>query len=291
LAGIHLDIDTFEVHGDIRTFLRTRFSAIRREKSRFMRGAPTEWPSRIEMEKLVEKCSGSFAFAHTLVKFVNDGRDLPHRKLQIALDMHDGLDPLYMQVLLAAPRGQYFERILSTIMLLAEPLPITELARLLQIEVDIIPLTLLGIQSILIVPKNNNEPVRLYHTSLRDFLTSRNRSGDQFFIDPPSHHSYIVIDCLRLMVIQSEQFFFEKDAGRYASLMWCKHFILALKEGEAEVSLDSSLVASLTEFMSRSLRTWVNTCISDDNTEGALDDLKSLLFALEVGHIVLRLHA
>jgi hypothetical protein len=175
-----LSIEAFEFRSDIHTFLRTRFSTIRSERGRVMSGAPAVWPSHTEMERLVEKCSGSFTFAHTLVNFVDDESDLPHQKLRKALDTHDGLDPLYMQVLMAARRGQHFERVLGTIMLLVQPLPIAEVACLLQIDVDIIPLTLLGIQSVLIIPKDNNESVRLYHTSLRDFLTTRDRSGDQF---------------------------------------------------------------------------------------------------------------
>jgi hypothetical protein len=47
-----------------------------------MRNVSLLWPSRSVLTELVQKSSGSFIVAFTLVNFVKDGSDLPHRKLE-----------------------------------------------------------------------------------------------------------------------------------------------------------------------------------------------------------------
>ena len=73
-----------------------------------MRYITLPWPSPSVFDDLVLRSAGSFIFAFTLVNFVNDGTDLPHRKLEAALQSHTGLDPLYYQVLQIAPRSPHF---------------------------------------------------------------------------------------------------------------------------------------------------------------------------------------
>ena len=102
-----LALENFYATNDIRTFFRSRFSKIYQQKQRLMRDISFPWPSESDLHKLVEKSSGSFIFAFTLINFVNDGSDLPHRKLQVALESHNGLDPLYTQVLQTAPRSPH----------------------------------------------------------------------------------------------------------------------------------------------------------------------------------------
>ncbi|KIM71237.1 hypothetical protein PILCRDRAFT_830480 [Piloderma croceum F 1598] len=191
----HLALQDFDAADDIRKFFRHRFATIYEENHRLMRAVPWPWPSHTDLEALVEKASGSFIFAFTLINFVDDGADLPHQKLPIALAAHAGLDPLYTEVLSTAPRGEVLKRVIGTILLLKSDLSITSLGHLLQLNTAHLLQTLLGVQSILMIPGNDDEPVRLFHTSLRDFLMSKPRSGG-FFIDPPARHLDILLDCL-----------------------------------------------------------------------------------------------
>ena len=46
-----------------------------------MRNLTLPWPSEADLDEIVWRLAGSFIFAFTLVNFVNDGSDLPHRKL------------------------------------------------------------------------------------------------------------------------------------------------------------------------------------------------------------------
>jgi hypothetical protein len=79
-----LDLQRFDATVDIRRFLRSRFSTIHRE-NQTMRSIPPPWPSDRDIETLVRKSEGSFIFADTLVNFINDGTDFPHRKIKEAL--------------------------------------------------------------------------------------------------------------------------------------------------------------------------------------------------------------
>ena len=166
-----LTLEDFSATDDIRTFFRSRFSKICRTETTARRNVTLPWPSESDLRNLVERTSGSFIFAFTLINFVNDGSDLPHRKLQVALQNHDGLDPLYTQVLQTAPRSPHFRRILETIMIAAEYLSIADLTCLFGIEAGDVIHALLGVQSILIIPENDQQLIRPFRASLRDFLT------------------------------------------------------------------------------------------------------------------------
>src|ERR1700733_6339915 len=111
---------------------------------------PLPWPPDEDIEALVQKSEGSFIFADTLVNFINDGHELPHRKIQKALVETSGLDTLYSQVLSKVPRGNNISRVVGTVMLLGEPLSITYLGYLLQLDAADVLQALLGLQSVLL---------------------------------------------------------------------------------------------------------------------------------------------
>ena len=157
------------------------------------------WPSDAILTELVNKSSGSFIFAFTLVNFVKDRSDLPHRKLEAALQGHTGLDPLYAQVLRTTPRSAHFVRTFETIMIVHKRLSVVDVAYLLQIDTGDVVHALLRVQSILIIPEDDISPILPFHTSLRDFLTMRAHSHD-LFINPSVCHLSIASDCLAVMV-------------------------------------------------------------------------------------------
>ena len=78
-ATYRLNLHDFDPNIDIRTFFRSQFTTIHQQKRRRMRNVTLPWPSESDLNNLVEKSSGSFAFASTLIKLINDGKDLPHR--------------------------------------------------------------------------------------------------------------------------------------------------------------------------------------------------------------------
>jgi len=161
-----LSLQEFSADDDIRTFLRSHFASIYQQKCRLIGNISLPWPSQQNLDELVKKSSGSFIFAFTLINFVNDGSDLPHRKLHAALQSHSGLDPLYTQVLQSASCSHHFTRVLQTIITIQRSLSITDLVCFLQIEGGDVIHALEGVQSIIMVPENDKQPVQLFHTSL-----------------------------------------------------------------------------------------------------------------------------
>src|SRR5882762_4551820 len=283
-AILPLALPDFDATDDIRDFFRSRFSNIHKENL-VMRNIPSPWPLRSDLEALVKKASGSFIFASTLINFVNDGSDFPHRKLPIALTADAGLDPLYTQVLSAAPRSRYFEQVIGTIMVLESPLSVTSLGHLLQLEAADVLQALLGVQSILMIPGDDDQHIQLFHTSLRDFLMKQSCSRD-YFIDPPTRHLFIMTDCLNLIGVPPQDgLYFGGEAKAYACAYWCHHLERAVTEGRDNLFnalMSGSLMTCLTNFASQYFEFWFNTLLIGNTLKSGLDTLDLVLLRLKV---------
>jgi hypothetical protein len=283
-------LEQYDAKIDIRAFFQSRFSKIREVKDRFMKSVPTRWPSERELDVLVEKSGGLFIFAVTLMKFMDVGtalpgdRTLPQERLQKALTAEVGLDSLYRDILSAAHHDCHFDRVIGTIMLLRFPLPITFLGHLLQLSAEAIVQSVWGIQSILMIPGDDDEPIQLFHTSLRDFLVAPGRSSS-FYINPPTRHLLIAIDCLKAMMTKPKDIIFQ-GGQEYPCLNWCHHVVEGLKESGGDCLFDSSLGTSLTDcladFASQALDIWVNTVVFEEGWRPLLDILDLGLSPLKV---------
>jgi hypothetical protein len=90
--------------------------------------------------------------------------------------------------------------ILGTIIILFPSLSAPPLARLLEIPKKDIYQTLYDLHSILEVPEDQDQPIRLHHPSFRDFLLDQKRCTDvQFWIDEKMAHNDLFVRCLELM--------------------------------------------------------------------------------------------
>ncbi|KAJ2930984.1 hypothetical protein H1R20_g6106, partial [Candolleomyces eurysporus] len=151
-----------------------------------------EWPTPSEKRRLVEHIGGSFIFASAVFKFIMvsdasiDYPTTPIDRLPLTLKMNPGLDGLYAQVLSRSENIPHFLDIISTIALLEAPLPTSGIAELLGISTHEVVNVLVNLQAIIQVPGTDDIPVTICHTSLRDFLTTQNRSG-RFFAHPRHH--------------------------------------------------------------------------------------------------------
>ena len=255
-----ISLHDFVADEDIRKFYSKMFrDTYARNRHISMRGVPSPWPTYEDLSSLVNNTAGVFNFASTVIAFINDGSDLPHLQLQSVLKHHDGLDPIYTQILSVAARNKDFDAVLGTIMLLAKPLPIKSLATLLRLDPARILHALRGLQSILIIPEDDDNHIRPIHTSLRDFLTSRERSND-LFIHPKERHFDIAIDCLRIICVSNRGPYFDitgYSAQRYACCEWIFHL-----HGSMRIEmLDDSLISFLIDFTSNNFNVWVNTVL------------------------------
>jgi NACHT domain len=287
-----LNLQEFHAGNDIRTFLRSHFTSIYQQKRRQIGNISLPWPSQRDLDELVTKSMGSFIFAFTLANFVDDGSDLPHRKLQTALHSHSGLDPLYTQVLESASRGHHFTRVLQAIIIIPTPISITGLACLLQIEGGDVIHALQGVQSIIMVPENDEQSVQLLHTSLRDFLTTQTRS-QHLFIKPATCHLSMAIDCLSSMTAHHGDIIYEIEILQYAARNWCHHLFSAVKESGAGagagvylLSQDDAFVNTLIGFLSGSFDPWMNSIIFQIQIKDIVKILDSLLQVGIIQHCI-----
>ena len=249
-----------------------------------MQNVTLPWLSESDLTKLVRKSTGFFAFASTLIKLINDGRDLPHRRLQVALESHSGLGPLYTQVLQFTPHSPYFTWVFTTIITIREQLSIIDLACLLQIEGGDVIHALEGVQSIIMVPEDDEWPVWLFHTSLRDFLTTKARS-EHLFMNPPICHLSTVGDCLVVMTTHNGHDIYESGGLKFAAISWCHHMLSAINTnggGNHLLFQNHAIMYKLTIFVSRSFDSWVNYIIFHGWAWVIFNLLDSLFSALQV---------
>jgi len=251
-----LALRDFNARDDVRRYLRLHLSEVRERENRLMRDVPRPWPSRNDLEVLVERSEGLFIYVSTLVKFVADRNGLPQQKLQVVMMAHKGVDPLYDQVLSEARKFENFERVIGAIVYLHEPLPVRELGQILGLQSGQIRLALRGCQSIFTIPNIDVESVQPCHASLRDFLTDDNRAKGHF-LDPMKHHIFILVDCLKLITTSVEN---DAESGMhldYACRNWCYHFSLVLVHQGAISFIESEFSGEVVNFIKKMEKQWL----------------------------------
>ena len=258
-----LDLANYDARLDIQVYFEKQFNCIYDQNLRMMQRISKPWPSTEDLAVLLNKAGSSFAFATTLIQFVG-GDPMPYNALQKLLESGvNGLDPLYEQVLSSASGTADFHQILGTIIILEDNKSITFIGSLLHLQNEYVVCELLGVQSIINIPGNDNEPIMLYHTSLRDFLTIKSRSK-QHFIDPPLRHLHLAIHCLKHLVEYPSKVFFEGDMVNYAFYNWPRHIILGFQKQELNVdeTIITSLVTLIEHLLTYQGKTWYNTMLT-----------------------------
>ncbi|KAJ6456908.1 hypothetical protein C8R45DRAFT_568744 [Mycena sanguinolenta] len=166
---------------DVRKYLRDEFARIHRTHDT-MRKLPRPWPSDDVLEKLVEKSSGHFIYASTIIKFIDDKNYRPTERLAVVQDASspesksafDTLDQLYMTILRSASRQAQLIPILCAI--IHFELAAGNLDRLFGLADGETRLILRGLHSVLNVPRDDKEAISSHHASFVDFLKHPDRS-------------------------------------------------------------------------------------------------------------------
>ncbi|RDA94102.1 hypothetical protein CP533_6594 [Ophiocordyceps camponoti-saundersi (nom. inval.)] len=198
-----------EIEHDIAAFLRFRLRE--QIRCRFRMGAG--WPSRYQLQSLLEMAVPLFIFAATACRFIEDYKQKcggANGRLQQILQYRDAgkLGSTYLPILDQTINDlkpherddaiQRFKRIVGSIITLANPLPADSLARLLGIEPAEVEDELYLLHSVLDIPSDPKVPVKLFHESFRDFLAcSTNRHC--FLIDRSATHKMLANRCLHLL--------------------------------------------------------------------------------------------
>ncbi|KAJ6465441.1 hypothetical protein C8R45DRAFT_495910, partial [Mycena sanguinolenta] len=178
-AGHHRSVNVKQSFDDVERYLSDEFSRIRREH-RTMTNIPLPWPSPDVLEELVEKSSGHFIYASTIIKFIDDKNFRPTQRLTIVLEANspgsesafDPLDQLYMTILNSAPRQSDLVPVLGAIVhFTRRPEEIDQILGLAHGETRLV---LRGLHSLLFL--DDGYGISSHHASFLDFLNNPGRS-------------------------------------------------------------------------------------------------------------------
>ncbi|RMJ28927.1 hypothetical protein PHISP_00138, partial [Aspergillus sp. HF37] len=206
------DLALHEVPGeviehDIHLFLQDRFAKIKHD-----RNVSQDWPSDDVIQELVTMSVPLFISAATVCRYIENSKWEP--KLRLAELLTDQakyisrMDRTYLPILTRLLDDQEsdeseqqqllqeFQKIVGVIILLAVPLSINALSLFLGIQADQISNRLDSFRSVLSVPGDRDQPIRILHLSFRDFLI---QSTTKFFVDEPRKHKDIAKSCLKTM--------------------------------------------------------------------------------------------
>jgi hypothetical protein len=204
--------DKHQPDADIRRFLTSQFEEIKKSHPSALY-IPSSWPLTSQIEELVNRSSGQFIYASTVIKFVQSSRHLPKKRLDIILGLigpgnetpFATLDTLYTLIFetVAAEDLEAVLDIFSFLLLFsstsadkAKPDMVSEFWCFESGEVQTI---LVDLHSVIYVPTpySSEQPhLRILHASLQDFLLDRSRSG-KFFIDAPKVHARMAQYCIK----------------------------------------------------------------------------------------------
>ena len=204
--------DKYQPDDDIRTFLKSKFQDIKDRHPSC--GHHHSWPPDEDVERLVQKSSGQFIYASTVIKFIDSHRHWPADRLNIIFGISPRgnttpfaeMDSLSLHILKSAAENIKTALEIFAILLFLHhrdlqitPRFIESFLSLREGEVFVI---LSDLHSIISVPSRDEQdsPLRLFQASLGDFLTDRSRSGDTFFLDSGMCHRNIVNRIVRQLM-------------------------------------------------------------------------------------------
>ncbi|THU93442.1 hypothetical protein K435DRAFT_967303 [Dendrothele bispora CBS 962.96] len=202
--------DNYSTSRDIERYLRDSFHEIART-SDAMRGVPLPWPSHGVIDNLVQKASGQFIYASTLIKYVSDEYSHPAERLELALglpigdpDAFSDLDLLYRQIMSSSRNRPRVLQILGAFFCLQEVdrylilhprESIVLFENMLFLPQGAISLALRNLHSVLEI---NQYSFHFRHKSFTEFLLDERRSGE-FFLDLPLYHELITRCCMKIV--------------------------------------------------------------------------------------------
>ncbi|KAF7328549.1 NACHT domain-containing protein [Mycena venus] len=199
---------------DVRCYLEDEFKRIHESHHITMVTIPRPWPSPEVVELLVQKSSGYFIYAATVIRFVDDKNFRPTDRLDIILGIKQcgagspfgELDQLYLQILSLVPvesRPQLL-RILTVITSYL-PLNMLHIEQLLELKMGDCRLILRNLHSVISLPGDLEGdvdviaiPGHMQHASFLDFLLDSSRSGS-FCIGGAYHRADIACHILKVM--------------------------------------------------------------------------------------------
>ncbi|KAK2829856.1 hypothetical protein FQN49_007191 [Arthroderma sp. PD_2] len=230
-AGLHHDFVLHEisqavVDKDMALYFRHEFEKIR-DDGEYL---DEDWPGEKVIDALVQNAGGLFIYAATVCRFINTHKehwspqglleaflpnqqsgDAPNQRYEITSQSPTfELDSLYQRVLVHSMKGvidqdkeklsKEFRKIIGSIVVLSEPFTPTTLEKFLTVPKGTVYRKLRHLHSVLRVPDDDSQTIRLLHSSFRDFLLDKRRCHDlAFWIDEKQVHKDLATGSISLM--------------------------------------------------------------------------------------------
>jgi hypothetical protein len=307
------DIEKDIVQTDIHHYLERSFTQLARDQD-----LELPFPRIDQLDELVRRAGSLFIYAATVAKWISDPGDHPMLRLQQVLEkdedelsyQHQFLDNMYTEILAQAAKTSRnpvrhesaLKNVVSTVVLLQAPVRASALAILAGEEMRTAALLPL-LSAVLLV--DEPAPVRLFHPSFPEFVTSDERCRDErFVLKTAEGHLHLANRCLDVMNIHLQENICNiKDPSlpntevhllqhtlegvapaelRYACRYWHAHLRLA------EVT-SSSLVVSLETFCTTHLLHWLELLSLLSELPTAHTGMPLLLACLRVRKLFSRL--
>ena len=205
------------VHRDIRRYFKVKFEEIR-AKDNYL---PPDWPGEEVVDQLVDKASGQFIYATTVMPYIMFEYHSPEERLAIIQGLlatppgdkpYHNLDELYSHIVRNATRKGDILRILALLITFNRLISTAnapagtfehlcspqKLDKILGLKRGEVRRCLIDMHSVVNVG-DDKRVIQIYHKSFPDFLLDRSRSKE-FVIDIQTAH-----DCLYSHLISTSQ--------------------------------------------------------------------------------------
>jgi hypothetical protein len=297
------DIDKAIVNADIRLYIVERLTDMIRGRDDFS-GARDDWPPEDKVKILAERADKSFIYAKTVCDYIGKHTGNVLRRLENVTDINVGrstlglvrLDELYRNILDHAildedEESEVQRQILAAVISLRNPLSITSLGTLLDIDAYDIRPALASLHSVLSVPESLDGCISTFHATFPDFLTNRKRSQNHF-LDSSKCHQQLAIKCLTQMSRSLQENICNlagnpttneiasdtikqhiPDGLQYSCLYWASHLIATRKEETLEAN---DLYNQLDEFLRKHCLHWMECLSLVDRLEVAIEGLRAM---------------
>ncbi|KAF9552546.1 hypothetical protein CPC08DRAFT_269253 [Agrocybe pediades] len=169
---------------DIELYLEDKFKQIREGHS-FRHMLPDPWPTPETVDTLVDKSSGQFIYAATVVRYVESPRHRPDQRLNAIFNLRPPfkdlpfteLDALYRLIISKAEDLPIVLDILAFTALYSPLVWPRDMEVIFQLEEGTVEVLLADLHSVVKISDSN---VRFLHKSLADFLSEPQRAGDLY---------------------------------------------------------------------------------------------------------------